>query len=215
MNQGDTETPQPAHDRYPELAEIPGLAWTMLKRAVADRRHGFRTPTVCTVSAIDGTPAARTVVLRHADPESLVIRCHTDRRATKIADIEAQPVVAWHFYDTKSRTQLRCRTMSRVHTEGPTFEDAWQRTAPMSRRCYLAPNVPGSVSDEPSANLPDDLLVADPNYERSEDGKANFAVVESRVERMDWLLLKHSGHRRAKFEWGEDGDLLLADWLEP
>ena len=105
--------------------------------------------------------------------------------------------------------------MSRVHTEGPTFEDAWQRTAPMSRRCYLAPNVPGSVSDEPSANLPDDLLVADPNYERSEDGKANFAVVESRVERMDWLLLKHSGHRRAKFEWGEDGDLLLADWLEP
>ena len=68
MNQGDTETPQPAHDRYPELAEIPGLAWTMLKRAVADRRHGFRTPTVCTVSAIDGTPAART-----ASPTSRVM----------------------------------------------------------------------------------------------------------------------------------------------
>jgi hypothetical protein len=197
-----------------ELAEIPGIAWTMLGRAVKDRRHGFRTPGVCTIGP-DGSPRVRTVVLRHADRERLVLRCHTDRRAGKVEEIRREPRMAWLFYDHASRTQLRISALATIHVDGPVFTTAWENTALMSRRCYLAPRQPGSHADEPTANLPDDLLASDPDRERSEEGRANFAVVEARVLRMDWLLLKHSGHRRAVFAWDDGGELSLQSWVEP
>lgn len=215
MHERHADDSTPSSQPYPELAEIPGVAWTMLKRAVADRRHAFRTPTLCTLGVTDGAPRARTVVLRHADPESLIIRCHTDRRAGKVKEIERQPVVSWHFYDAKSRTQLRIRARATMHLDGPVFEQAWERTALMSRRCYLAPSTPGTPTAHPSANLPDDLTEGELSPERSEEGRAHFAVIASRAIEMDWLLLKHSGHRRARFEWKEDGTLAMANWVEP
>lgn len=215
MNESPTSEQNQAFQPNPELAEIPGLAWTMLQRAVVDRRHAFRTPTLCTVSATDGTPRARTVVLRHADPDRLTLRCHSDRRAGKITEIERQPIVAWHLYDVKSRTQLRLKAQARVHLDGPIFEEAWERTALMSRRCYLAPHTPGTPSADPSPNLPADLIEGEPGKDRSEEGRAHFAVIESQVQEMDWLLLKHSGHRRARFEWNERGELSVSNWVEP
>jgi len=198
-----------------ELSEIPGSAWTMLVRAVRDRRHAFRTPVFCTVDAQDGTPRARTVVLRHADPDALELRCHTDRRSVKLREIEREPMVAWLFYDTKARVQLRIRARAMVHLDGAVFEEAWERTALMSRRCYLAPHAPGSAADGPSANLPDDAMDSDPSPQRSEAGRANFAVVQTRVLEMDWLWLRHDGHRRCGFVWDEEGKLVQAGWLQP
>jgi 3-hydroxyisobutyrate dehydrogenase len=202
-------------ESHRELSEIPGAAWAMLRRAVKDRKHAFRTPVLCTVDADDGSPRARTVVLRHADPEGLVLRCHTDRRAGKIEQIGREPMVAWLFYDAKARVQLRIRARARVHLEGEVFEEAWARTALMSRRCYLAPSVPGVSAEGPSANLPEDLLECEPDFERSEEGRVNFAAIETRVIEMDWLYLRHSGHVRAGFVWGEDGKMSRAEWREP
>lgn len=187
----------------------------MLVRATKDRRHAFRTPVICTVDAQDGTPRARTVVLRHADPGALVLGCHTDRRAAKVREIEREPMVAWLFYDAKARVQIRVRARAVVHLEGAEFERAWERSAPMSRRCYLAPHEPGTPSDGPSANLPDDALDSDPGAERSEEGKANFALVRTRAVEMDWLWLRHDGHRRAGFAWDDGGELVEACWLQP
>lgn len=170
---------------------------------------------LCTVDAGDGTPRARTVVLRHADPDRLVLRCNTDRRASKIAEVEREPTVAWLFYDGKARVQVRATARARVHREGPVFEEAWERTALMSRRCYLAPHTPGTVAAGPSPNLPDDLLDCEPSAERSEDGREHFAVVETVVVEMDWLWLHHQGHRRARFRWDADGALTSADWVQP
>lgn len=198
-----------------ELAEIPGSAWTTLVRATKDRRHAFRTPVLCTTDAEDGTPRVRTVVLRQADPGALVLGCHTDRRAPKLDDIRRQPMVAWIFYDAKARVQLRVRALAEVHVEGEEFERAWSRTALMSRRCYLAPHEPGTRSDEPSANLPEDVLRSEPDAQRSEDGRANFALVRTRVLELDWLWLHHGGHRRAQFRWDAEGGLALSDWLHP
>lgn len=187
----------------------------MLVRATKDRRHAFRTPVFCTVDAQDGSPRARTVVLRHADPEALVLRCHTDRRSAKVREIEREPMVVWLFYDAAARVQLRIRARATVHLDGEVFEDAWQRTALMSRRCYLAPHEPGMPAEKPSANLPDDAIDSEPSLERSEDGRANFAVVQTRVLSMDWLWLRHDGHRRAAFVWNEDGSVGDAGWRQP
>ena len=45
--------------------EIRERVWVELERAVHDRHHEWRTPALATVGK-DGSPNARTVVLRHA-----------------------------------------------------------------------------------------------------------------------------------------------------
>ena len=63
------------------LAALPELIWSLLARAVKDSTSPFHTPVLATVNK--DAPEARTVVLRHADPMSRQITCHTDWRSPK------------------------------------------------------------------------------------------------------------------------------------
>ena len=47
----------------------------------------------------------------------------------------------------------------------------------------------------------------------SQVGRENFAVICCRFDRMDWLKLGLTGHRRARFFWWEDR--LDASWVVP
>ncbi|MBW2622106.1 MAG: pyridoxamine-phosphate oxidase, partial [Deltaproteobacteria bacterium] len=47
----------------------------------------------------------------------------------------------------------------------------------------------------------------------SGQGRANFMVISCRIEAIDWLRLKATGHCRARFQWDEDG--LKSTWLIP
>ncbi|MEO0512748.1 MAG: pyridoxamine 5'-phosphate oxidase family protein [Planctomycetota bacterium] len=176
-----------------DLAEFLDLAWTHLVRGVKDRKHGFHQPVLATVQ--DGKPRARTVVLRKVDREQGLILCHTDRRSGKIG--QSPGGVEWCFYDRKSRLQVRAAAAAEVLTEGPVFEERWNASRLASRRCYLAPHVPGSEVAEAHPNLPDHLRDRDPTQEESEAGRDNFAVFLTRVERLDVLHLAHDGHSRA------------------
>ncbi len=88
-------------------------AWALLARGVADRRSGFHTPTLVTVS-LDGAPDARTVVLRACDVQERTLRFHTDARSEKVAQIARDPRVMVHAYDFKSKAQLRIEGRARV-----------------------------------------------------------------------------------------------------
>ncbi len=64
-------------------------------------------------------------------------------------------------------------------------------------RLLPRPEHAGNAERRPSPNLPEDLIDRDPDRERSEAGRSHFAVIDSQAMEMDWLWLKHSGHRRA------------------
>lgn len=198
------------------LDDVLSHCWAELARGVTDRRHGFHQPVIATVDA-DGRPAARTVVLRRVVAEPRLVICHTDRRSPKVEHLARVPHASWALYDPRSRVQLRVSGPTRVEVPGSSTlaDEAWQATRLMSRRCYLAPNAPSSRAVEPSPNLPPELLVAEPDRDGSEAGRANFAVVVTRVDRLDWLRLKHDGHRRGVFEWDGEGGEPRASWLEP
>jgi hypothetical protein len=195
------------------LHEILRSSWNELGRGAVDRRHGFHVPTIATLG-LDGTPQARAVVLRRVLPESCEILCHTDVRSGKVAEIRADPRVAWHFYDEPRKMQLRIAAFAEVVPDGPRADDAWTRSAVTSRRCYLAPRAPGEACDAPSPNLPEGVRDRRPTEEETLPGRANFALVLTRATSIDWLHLASEGHQRARFALDAAG-AWRGSWTEP
>jgi len=195
------------------LHEILRSSWNELGRGVVDRRHGFHVPVLATVG-LDGAPQARAVVLRRVIAEAGEICCHTDIRSGKVAQIRANPRMAWHFYDEGRKLQLRIAAIAEVVPDGPRADEAWACSAVTSRRCYLAPRAPGEASDAPSPNLPEAVRDRRPTEEETRPGRANFALVVTRADSIDWLSLASEGHRRARFALDAAG-AWRGSWTEP
>lgn len=188
-------------------------AFALMARGVSDRRSPFHTPVLVT-NGLDGSPAARTVVLRGFEPARRHLIVHTDRRSGKVAELSADDRAALVFYDARNRVQVRVGARGVVHRGDDEAAAAWGRVTPFGRRCYLG-DPPGAPSPESTSGLPVDLDGSPPSLERSESGFANFAVIALTVLTMDWLLLSARGHRRARFVWPADGADARATWLAP
>ncbi|WP_137124281.1 pyridoxamine 5'-phosphate oxidase family protein [Roseomonas sp. HF4] len=177
-------------------------AFALLARGVADRRSPFHTPTLAT-RGTDGTPNLRTVVLRAFDPAARRLRIHTDRRSAKAAEVLTEPRVMLHGYDAGARVQLRLGAKATLHLDDAVADEAWTASRAMSRLTYATEHPPGAE-------------VAAPPASPAEVGTArdNFAVLVLRMDSLDWLLLAHAGHRRARFAWDAAGRL-AASWVAP
>ena len=200
-----------APDSLPALLD---LAWHHLAHAVTTAHHGFHLPTLCTLG-LDQRPAARIVVLRRFDLAERAVMCHTDRRAPKVLEIEADARASWVFYDGPSRLQLRASGVVKMHTGDALADTQWEASNLSSRRCYLAPRRPGSAVDHPSPNLPPEVRDQVPVEAATLPGRANFAVLRCVIESLDVLHLHHAGHHRAQFTWPHDPSLPpRMSWLE-
>lgn len=186
---------------YDDLAGSCAHGWAMLARGVKDRKSAFHTPCVATLRD-DGSPAIRTVVLRGCDIEARHLRFHTDTRSGKIAELQANPQAAMHFYDATAKLQLRLSVRLELVT-GSDYDAAWQATRPMSRECYQVTTSPGSVLDDPYAVSFDPVA--------TQDGEDYFVPVRAHVEQMEWLYLAAKGHRRALFDFVKG----TQNWLVP
>src|SRR5262245_42654629 len=98
-----------------DLNELSDLVWTTLSRAVEDSAHPWRLPALATAAA-DG-PKVRLVVLPGITRPGFELLAFSDSRTPKIAQIEANPVGAWLFYDPRERVQVRAETELRLHLE--------------------------------------------------------------------------------------------------
>lgn len=195
--------PAYADDLQATLAE----AWRLLGRGTADRRSPFHHPVIGTIGA-DGTPRTRTVILRGCDSARRALRFHTDRRADKVAELTASPLVSVHGYDPGAKIQIRLEGQAAIHHDDTVADQAWTQSQRMSRACYGTVPAPGSALDEVGAfSLPqtDDEIAA---------GRANFCAVIITARRLEWLFLAHGGHRRALFSWEASG-AGQSTWLVP
>lgn len=182
-----------------DAALVTADAWDRLAEGAARGRSAFHTPVLATVSAA-GEPEARTVVLRGADRGDRRLICHTDARSPKTASVEHGPWGAWMFYDAENRVQVRARTRMQVHRDDALADRQWEATGLSSRRCYLAPAVPGAptADGEPSPNLPPTVRGRVPEVQETLAGRANFAVLSGLVVALDVLHLHHAGHVRVQ-----------------
>lgn len=183
-------------------------AWQMLEMAVSDRHAAFHIPVLATVTA-DGAPSARIVVLRGASAAEWRLRCHTDNRSSKFAEISAQPSVMFHFYDPVHKVQVRASGTADLHGGDQTALAAWKGSASSSRECYFAEPGPGTAIELPTNGLPDDPSA----FENEERGLSAFTVVNASITRMEWVHLDYRGHRRAVFDRTTAG--IKMSWLVP
>lgn len=181
--------------------EILRQLWHYLHQGAMRADDPFHAPVLATIDT-EGLPTARTVILRRVEAAERWVIAHTDMRSPKVEEIRATGVATWVFYDAHRRLQFRISGPTTIHHNDALANAQWESSKPMSRLCYLHPNAPSSPIEpgKPSEPLP--------------DGRANFGVVRTVVERIDWLWLNHAGHRRMACTFDEQGKVTTR-WLAP
>lgn len=195
---------------YNDLDASWAHAWEQLVAGVNDRHHGFHTIQTATVDS-DGLPQVRTVILRAASPSETTLRFHTDTRAGKIGDLQAQPIVAVHAYHAPGKLQLRLRGRAQVHVNDDVAAQAWAESRPMSRTCYRMDPGPGTALTGPDAYRPGDAVEV--TAQNPDVGYAQFCVVVLHIDSVEWLYLAAAGHRRAR--WTRHNGRWTGQWLAP
>ena len=171
--------------------------WKELGRASVDHHHAWRTPVLATVGC-DGSPNARTVVLRKVDANQQTLCVYTDARSEKVIELAKEPKAVFAFWSARLNWQLRVKVAISVTTEGPELQAFWQRVQQSASAAdYMSPVATGT-------ERPEAYRIAD-----TRSGGHHFALLSASVLETDWLELGQSGHRRAR---------LSADtwqWLTP
>lgn len=186
--------------------------FTLLNAASGERGHAMRLGVFATVDG-DGHPRARFVVIRDFDRTRMTVNLLTDVRTPKVEELRANPRAEFVFYDTETAVQLRLSGRVTVHSDDAVADDKWAKTDAAGRFNYLTYAAPGSVVDAPTSGR-DAIDGRKPTIEEGEAGRENFALLRLEIVEIDWVLLAPSGHRRAKFTFGDDG-AETADWLIP
>lgn len=195
--------PQP--DR---LDAVLDQAWHLLIEGAARRHSPFHQGVLANLG-VQG-PDARYVVLRRAERETARLAFHSDRRSPKIRQLQNDPRASWCFFG--EGVQLRLAGLAAPLFEGEPVDAAWQCTSAFGRRCYTVGSAPGAELSEAGSGLPEDALRAGLEPALNALGREHFCLVGFQLERIDWLHLAHSGHRRAQFE---AADSWQGRWVQP
>jgi hypothetical protein len=194
------------------LDEILKSSWKLLHNGVRNFRDPFHHATLATIDD-DNKPQLRTVILREFSEKDRTLICHCDARGSKVLQIRGNPNVSWLFYDPKKWLQLRLSGTASVHTDDNTAQSQWEKVRILHRINYCAEIPPGSPTEKPTSGVPDLLRDKAPKLFDGSEGRKNFAAIVCRFDEMDWLLLKLTGHIRAKFYWKDNR--MDASWVIP
>jgi pyridoxine/pyridoxamine 5'-phosphate oxidase len=186
--------------------QIPSTAWRLLQGGRETARDPLHTPVLATSGNFG--PSQRTVVLRHVDPSLRILACHTDLRSLKVREACDNQPSSWLFYDRERKLQIRLAGLSSVHSDDHLAELRWSETNPHGKACYNSNHAPGQ---EVSAPLSAPAPINGTGTEAL--ARARFAVLATRIEFLDWLVLSSKGHRRAQFVWKEGN--WSGSWVAP
>ena len=206
---------QPAY--YENFDEIIKKIWSMLDDAIKNRSSQFRIPTfICgNQNDFDG----RIVVLRKSKIDDRLLQFHSDIRSEKISKLKSNNRAALIFYDKEEKIQVRAKVECTINHKNKITEESWSKTAHISRKCYLVENGPGTETENPTSGLKPELDNFGYTMEESEKGYENFTVIQCKVISFEWLYLAAKGHRRARFEYGDNlgsgTTFVKKTWLVP
>ena len=193
------------------LDDVLNSSWRILHNGVRNSKHPFYRPTLATM---DGNkPEVRTVILRGFSEKDRTLICYCDARTPKVSQIRGNPHVSWLFYHPEKWIQLRLSGTASVHTNDKTAESEWKKVRLTSRINYCSGTPPGSPTEKPKLDPSSFLRDKAPKLLDHPEARKNFAVIVCRFDQMDWLLLKLTGHIRAKFHW--EDNRIDASWVIP
>jgi pyridoxamine 5'-phosphate oxidase len=200
-------TPETLEQRF-------GGAWALILEGATNRRSPCHTPVVATIGE-NGSPQQRVMVLRAADQDTRLLRFHTDVRAHKVNELTASNALSILLYDAEAKVQLRLSGVGHVRAESSDVDAIWQETDRFARRCYMAEAAPSSIASGPTSGLPDWVQGIKPEEADLIPARANFAILLAEVNRIEWLYLAATGHRRARWDWDDGAQVWNGCWLIP
>ena len=158
--------------------------WTWLQKAKSNSRHPFRYPTV--ITSLHGIPNARTMVLRDIVEYQLIF--FTDVRSPKVTELQRNPNLCTHMYDSKKRTQIIAKGVARIvqdHPKMKIWKDAGRRRP----------------SDYTSSQSPSQPLTDGDNIEFFANSfEEHFTVVSIDVNCVEILRLQNPTHQRWRWK---------------
>ena len=196
---------------YDDLDQINFKIWQMITDGVVNRHSSFHIPVM--INSSENNNNGRIVVLRNANSDQHTIRFHSDIRSPKVNNLKKNSKVFFIFYDKEEKIQLRVSGDAIINYKNNITKASWEKTAHMSRKCYLAAHAPGTVSEKPTSGVSDKVENLKYTLEESESGYENFCVIETKIDSIEWLYLAAKGHRRAKFEYSKNS--IKKNWLTP
>lgn len=162
--------------------------WQELTRAPHDRHHAWRTPVLASIG-LDGTPQARTLIIRSANSESWMLSAFTDRRSSKCEELKAHPAAQLVFWSQKLNWQLRVSASASIITDEELIDTTWQKVSQSkTSKDYLNVNAPSSMISSEAAEK--NSLLESENHQ--------FAIIQLKIIQLDWLELNREGHSRAR-----------------
>tara|TARA_Y100000748_G_scaffold291538_1_gene279133 strand:- start:430 stop:1005 length:576 start_codon:yes stop_codon:yes gene_type:complete len=174
--------------------------WDYLDVAVKDRKSGFHTFSLATIS--NGYPDNRTVVLRGCCKKTMKLSFHTNNFSNKIIDISAEHNVSALFYDKEKKIQIRIAGIANINNDNSYCKEKWENMSNQSKECYFQNINPGKTVDNP------DQIKTEKRNEMSK----SFSIIDIKVIKIDWLLLSASGHTRVKFTKDNNFN---GEWIAP
>ena len=196
---------------YDDLDQINFKIWQMITDGVVNRLSSFHVPVM--INGSENNNNGRIVVLRNVNSDQHTIRFHSDIRSPKVNNLKKNSKVFFIFYDKEEKIQLRVSGDAIINYKNNITKASWEKTAHMSRKCYLAAHAPGTVSEKPTSGVSDKVENLKYTLEESESGYENFCVIETKIDSIEWLYLAAKGHRRAKFEYSKNN--IKKNWLTP
>ena len=184
-------------DFYNSLDKIYLKIWELLKTGLSNRDLPFHIPVF--ICGQDSNTDGRMVVLRGLNKKDKNLWFHTDIRSKKIRTLKTNPIASLLFYDKEEKVQLRIAGKAKINHQNEIAKKSWNKTAHMSRQCYLGNKPPGFEALSPTSGLTEEVEKHKYSIEESEIGYKNFCVVEIFIESIEWLYLAARGHRRAYF----------------
>ena len=183
-------------DYYNDLDKVYVKIWELLEIGLQNRDLPFHIPVF--ICGDKNNSNGRIVVLRGIDEKEKKIWFHTDIRSNKIKILKSIPEAVLLFYDKNEKIQLRISGNTKINYKNDITSKSWEKTAHMSRQCYLGDKVPGSNALTPTSGLTMNVDNLKYTLEESEIGYENFCVIETFIKSIEWLYLAAKGHRRAQ-----------------
>jgi len=203
--------PKNKPDYYNDLNKVYLKIWDLLKISLQNRDLPFHLPVF--ICSYKNKSDGRIVVLRGVDEKEKKIWFHSDIRSNKIKILKFNPEANLLFYDKSEKIQLRISGNVKINYQNQITKKSWEKTAHLSRQCYLGDKSPGSNASAPTSGLTNKIDNLKYTKEESEIGYKNFCVVEVYIKSIEWLYLAAKGHRRAYFNI--TNDVLEKKWLIP
>ena len=181
---------------FQKLDDFLDFGWAQISRGKADKKSPARHPTFVT-SSMDGSPNARTLVMRRFDRKNYQIEFHTDTASSKMMVLEENPRAVIHIWLPKAQLQIQMNVNVEVNVGDVTIPN-WRNVPNNSRVAYGTIPSPGVVIGSPLA------------YDYAPSQK-RFAVLICHIQSIQLLLLGEK-HIRANYKKTTNWQ---GEWLSP